>query len=86
MPHIVVDSGQAETIVKFGRNVQVRDPNGKIVGFIEPAPSDEEIALAKARLAKGPNGPTYTTQEVLDHLRTLKDELIVHRRHRFGAF
>lgn len=71
MPHIVVDSAQAETIVKFGRQVQVRDPRGKIVGFIDPAPSDEEMALAKARLAAGPNGPTYTTQEVIDHLRSL---------------
>lgn len=74
MPHITVDSAQAETIVKFGRQVQVRDPHGKIVGFIDPAPSDEEIALAKARLAEGPNGPTHTTQEVLDHLRSLDPE------------
>lgn len=72
MPHIVVDPAQAETIVRFGRNVQVRDPNGKIVGFINPAPYDEEIALAKARLAEGPKGPTYTTQEVLAYLRSLE--------------
>ena len=72
MPHIVVDRDEAEMIAKAGRTVQVRDPNGRLVGFITPAPPAEELAAARARLAEGPQGPTYTTDEVLAHLRSLE--------------
>lgn len=75
MPHIVVDNDQAEMIVRGDRTVHVRDPNGKLVGFITPAPPEEEIALAKARWAEGPQGPTYTTEQVLARLRSLDNGL-----------
>ena len=74
MPHIVVDTDEAEMITKAGRTVHVRDPKGRLVGFITPAPPEEEIALAKARLAEGPQGPTYTTEEVLAHFRSLENQ------------
>ena len=71
MKHIVVDQQQAELIRGGGRSIQVLDAAGKIVGYITPAPSEEEIALVGARLAEGPNGPLYTTQQVMEHLRSL---------------
>jgi hypothetical protein len=74
MPHIVVDCDEAEMIFRAGHAVQVRDPNGKLVGFITPAPPEEELAAARARLAEGPQGPTYTTEEVLAHLRSLETQ------------
>lgn len=74
MPHIVVDLDEAEMIARAGRSVQVRDPNGNLVGFITPAPPADELAAARARLAEGPQGPTYTTQEVLAHLRSLETQ------------
>lgn len=71
MPHIVVDRVEAEMIARAGQTVQIRDPNGKVLGFITPAPPPEELASARARLAEGPQGPTYTTKEVLAHLQSL---------------
>ncbi|HET6879596.1 MAG TPA: hypothetical protein VFI31_05565 [Pirellulales bacterium] len=61
---------EAEMIASAGRTVQVRDPNGRLVGFITPAPREEEIAAARTRLAEGPQGPTFTTEQVLAHLRS----------------
>ena len=71
MKHIVVDQQQAEVIRNGGRTIQVLDSEGKIVGYITPAPPEEEIARVRARLAEGPNGPVYTTQQVMEHLRSL---------------
>ncbi len=71
MTHIMVSEEQAAIIAQAGSNVQVRDPQGRLIGFIKLAPSDQEIAKAKERLASGPGGQTYTTAQVLDHLRSL---------------
>jgi hypothetical protein len=71
MPHIVVDERQAELVAQAHGLVQVRDPDGRVVGYITPAPTEEEIARAKLRF--GSNEPTYTTQQVLDHLRSLEN-------------
>ena len=70
MSHIVVDQTQAELVAQARGLVQVRDPDGRVVGYITPAPTDEEIA--RARLRFGSNEPTFTTAQVLDHLRSLE--------------
>jgi hypothetical protein len=75
MSDIVVNMDVAEMITTAGRTVHVRDPNGRLVGFITPAPPEEEIASARARLAEGRQGPTYTTAEVLAHLRSLENRV-----------
>ena len=69
--YIIVDREQANVIRHAGRSVEVRGPDGKIMGYISPPPSDEEIASVKKRLAEGPGERCYTTQEVLEHLRSL---------------
>lgn len=71
MTHIIVSEEQAAVIARAGRNVQVRDPQGRLIGYIKLAPPEEEIAKAKARLAAGAQGPTHTTEQVLEHLRSL---------------
>ncbi|HEV3025734.1 MAG TPA: hypothetical protein VGX76_24845 [Pirellulales bacterium] len=69
----MLDELQAAIIAKAGRNVQILDPKGiNIVGFVIPAPSPEESERARARLAEGPNGQVYTTQQVLAHLQSLE--------------
>lgn len=70
MFHIVLDQQQAELLARTGKTLQVLDPQGRLVGFIEPAPTEAEIARAKARLAI--DEPEYTTDEVLEHLRSLE--------------
>lgn len=73
MPHIEVDLHQANLIANAGSTVHVRDPQRRLIGFITPAPPQEEIASALQRLAKGPQGPTYSTREVLAYLQSLED-------------
>lgn len=72
MPYIEVDALEANLITSAGGTVHVRDPQGKLIGFITPAPPQEELASALQRLAEGPQGPTYSTQEVLSHLQSLE--------------
>jgi hypothetical protein len=72
MPHIEVNAHQANLITSAGGTVHVRDPQGRLIGFITPAPPQEEIESALQRLAEGPQGPTYTTEEVLAYLHSLE--------------
>ena len=68
--HIVVDAEQAVLIARSIHRLEVRDHQGRSLGYLTPGPSDEELAKLKARLAV--NQPTYTTAEVLEHLRSLE--------------
>lgn len=70
MIHIVLDQQQAALVAQAGEPLQALDPQGRLVGFIEPAPSEAEIARAKARLAI--DEPEFTTDEALDYLRSLE--------------
>ena len=72
MNHIVVSQEQVEVIRAAGRSVQVLDASGRIVGFIKPAPSEEQINRVKARIAEGPKGPMYSSEQVFEHLRSLE--------------
>ncbi|HQU42944.1 MAG: hypothetical protein B7Z73_01370 [Planctomycetia bacterium 21-64-5] len=73
-PYIIVDREQASVIRNAGRSVEVRGPDGKMVGYIDPWPSEEEIAIVKKRLAEGADEPCYTTEEVFEHLRSLEQQ------------
>lgn len=72
MQPIVLDDEQAVLVVKGGRKIPVHDSKRELVGWLYPAPPDAEIAEIKRRAAEGPNGPCRTTEEVLDHLRSLE--------------
>ncbi|HEX5444134.1 MAG TPA: hypothetical protein VFW87_09915 [Pirellulales bacterium] len=58
----------AALVRRFERNVRVLDPNGRLLGFIDPAPS-EEIAQARERMKL--DEPEFSTAEVLAYLRSL---------------
>jgi hypothetical protein len=76
MIRIVVDNEQAKAIVDAKEAVQVCDESGKVLGVIDRAGSAlftaEEIARAKRNLAAP--GPRYTTEQVLEHLRSLENQ------------
>lgn len=71
MQHIVVNPDQADVIRRAGRSIQVVDATGKIVGYITPAPPDDEIQRVKQWLDEERNDPVYSTEQVLQHLRSL---------------
>lgn len=71
MSRIIVDDQEAALITEASRMVQVVNHQGKVVGYITPAPTDEELSKWRQRLAI--DEPTYTTAEVLEHLRSLEE-------------
>lgn len=72
MLHITLDQNQAEILARAGKSIQVFDQQGRLIGFMEPAPTEEEIARAISR--RDLDEPEYTTAEVLEHLRSLEKE------------
>jgi hypothetical protein len=69
MQHIVVNDQQAKLISEATESVEIRDARGGHLGYVAHRFNDADIAIAKQRLAS--DEPRYTTQEVLDHLRSL---------------
>ena len=72
MQHLVVSDEQARIISQTDSEIEIRDRNGKHLGYVAHGFSDEEIAIAKERMAS--DEPRHTTREVLDHLRSLEQE------------
>lgn len=70
MSHIVVDDKQAQIIAQSPNILEIRDQQGRCLGYVAHGFTDEDIALAKARLAS--DEPRLTTQQVVDHLRSLE--------------
>jgi hypothetical protein len=68
MPHIVVDDEQAKVISEARDNIEIRDRNGRHLGFVAHGFSDDDIAIAKQRMAS--DEPRYTTQQVLSRLQS----------------
>ena len=72
MHHIVVDDQQAKLIAEATESVEIRDPRGKHPGYVAHGFTDEDVSIAKERLTS--EMPRYTTQQVLDHLKSLERE------------
>jgi hypothetical protein len=70
MPHIVLSEEQAKVVASALQPIQVRDAKGTVLGVIPSIWTEGDIAEAKRRLAS--NGPWYTTEQVLAHLRSLE--------------
>ena len=66
MNDIVVDERQAKLIAESRDVVEIRDPQGRCVGYVSHGFGEEDIAEARRRLAS--DEPRYTTQEVLESL------------------
>lgn len=72
MPHIVVNDDQARIIAQSCESIEIRDRSGKHLGYVAQGFTEEDIAIAKQRLAS--DEPRYTTQQVLDHLQSLEQK------------
>jgi len=70
IPHIVVDDVQAKIISESAGNIEIRDRNGKHLGYVAHDFTDEDIAIAKQRMVSAEL--RYTTRQVLDHLESLE--------------
>jgi len=72
MPHIVVDDEQAKIIFESAESIEIRDRRGKHLGYVAHGFTDEDIAVARERMAS--DEPRLTTGQVLDHLRSQEQE------------
>lgn len=72
MKHIVVDDKTARAIAEAGEAIELRDQQGRHLGFLTRGVSEQDIEIARQRLAS--DAPRYTTQEVLDRLRSLESQ------------
>ncbi len=72
MPHIVVNDEQAKIISESAVSIEIRDRSGKHLGYVAHGFTDEDVAIAKQRMAS--DEPRYTTQEVLDHIQSLEQK------------
>jgi hypothetical protein len=70
MPHIVVDDTQARIISESAGNIEIRDRSGKHLGYVAHGFTDEDLAIAKQRMASPE--PRYSTRQVLDYLESLE--------------
>ena len=72
MPHIVVDDRQATIISQTAGTVEILDQQGNRLGYVAHPFTDEDVDVAQRRLQS--KEPRFTTQEVLNHLRSLEPE------------
>lgn len=74
MVDIVVTDEQARAIREASGALRVRDPQGRIICAIAPRLLNGPDEIEVMRHALASNQPRYTTEQVLDHLRSLSDE------------
>jgi hypothetical protein len=72
VPYITMSEEQAKLIANGHHGIEICDPSGRVLGYIDPPVPPEEIEIAKARM-NWP-GPWYTTEQVLAHLDSLDEK------------
>lgn len=72
MQHLVVSDEQARLIVLASEAIEIRDRQGKHLGYVAHEFSEEDIAVARERMTS--DEPRRTTREVLDRLRSSEQE------------
>jgi uncharacterized protein YmfQ (DUF2313 family) len=72
MPELILTAEQAGAIAGALGPVVVRDPNGQVLGHLEPKLTPEAIAELKRRAASP--GPWFTGSQVQARLQALQEE------------
>ncbi|TWU49032.1 hypothetical protein Poly51_49360 [Rubripirellula tenax] len=70
MVKVVATNDQAKLLAESNESVEFVDANGKRLGTLMRPPSDEDIRIAKERIAG--DGKRHTTDEVVTRLRSLE--------------
>ena len=74
MSQVILTQEQADLIVRAHDAVQLRDPQGNLLGTIKRDADFTDEDLEKAKQALASNQPRYTTQQVLEHLQSLENQ------------
>lgn len=70
MVKVVATADQAKLLAESTDCVEIVDADGKRLGTLLRPPSDEDIQIARDRIAG--DGKRYTTEEVVSRLRSLE--------------
>lgn len=70
MTSITLNSDQLREFEAAGDTIELRDEAGNVLGYVAKPLSAEIIATALQRSQSA--GPWHTTQQVLDHLKSLE--------------
>ncbi len=68
--HITVDDEQATLLARATGVVEIRDRQGRLLGYATHGFTADDIVLARQRLAS--DGPWFTTDEVLARLKSVE--------------
>jgi hypothetical protein len=71
MTRLVLTPEQTRLLAESREPIQVCDPQGDVLTTIEP-PEFTPEEITEAAKAADSNEPRFTTQQVLDHLRSLE--------------
>jgi hypothetical protein len=69
MTHIIVDDAQARILAEATETVELRDRSGRVLGYVAHDFSEEDVAIARQRLAS--DQPRLTTEQVLRDIESL---------------
>ena len=72
MTHVMLDDEQARIVVQSTDIVELRDRHGMHLGYVAHGFSEADYVAAKKR--RDSAEPRYSTQEVLNHLRSLEEK------------
>lgn len=72
MIRLILNDDQSKAVENAASTMEIRDATGRLLGYLQPSPSDARIAAAKER-AKS-DGPWRTTDQVIDRLQSLEQE------------
>ena len=70
MTEIILSADQIQAVVNATDAVELRDDQGKLLGYVTRPPSEADISEARRRLES--DGPWHTTEQVLKHLDSLE--------------
>jgi hypothetical protein len=70
MVQVIVTADQARLLAASTECVEIVDANGKRLGTLLRPPSNDDVRIAKDRIAG--DGKRYTTDEVVARLRSLE--------------
>jgi hypothetical protein len=74
MVDIVVSDELAREILARSETVRIRDAQGRVLFALAPRPGNEPDDVGQMRRALASDQPRYTTEQVLNHLRSLSDQ------------
>jgi hypothetical protein len=78
MADLIITHEQARLLAGASFPIAIRDPDGKLMGYVSASDVPQKPhgftpeQIAEARRRADSDGPWYTTQQVLEHLRSLE--------------